>query len=161
IRLQVTGGKDQVSVSVSDNGIGIAPAMLDRVFDMFSQARKSGESQGGLGIGLTLVKGLVTLHHGDVRASSNGEGQGSEFVITLPAMRAASYAPVPQVAQGAAEVARPLRILVADDNVDSAMSWSLLMEGSGHQVVTAHDGLAAVEAAEKFRPQIALLDVGM
>ncbi len=161
IRLQVRGAEDEVSVSVSDNGIGIAPAMLERVFDMFSQARASGEAQGGLGIGLTLVKGLVALHHGSVRASSGGEGHGSEFVITLPAIGVATYTPMPTAPQPGGEVMRPLRILVADDNVDSAMSWSLLMEGSGHKVVTAHDGLAAVEAAERFRPQIALLDVGM
>ena len=161
IELRVRSTADAVSIAVRDNGIGIAPAMLERVFDMFSQAgRNSGDAQGGLGIGLTLVKGLVALHDGSVQALSEGEGRGSEFIITLPlagGVLPALAAAGPQ--SGCAST--PLRILVADDNVDSATSWSLLMEDCGHRVVTVHDGLAAVEAAAKFRPQVALLDVGM
>jgi signal transduction histidine kinase len=162
IELSVQSSADQVSVVVRDNGIGIAPAMLERVFDMFSQAgRSTSEAQGGLGIGLTLVKGLVTLHNGHVEATSRGEGQGSEFVITLPRARGMSPLLPAAVPAGDGVNVRPLRVLIADDNIDSAMSWSLLMEDSGHQVVTAHDGRAALAAAESFRPQVALLDVGM
>lgn len=151
----------EVSISVRDNGIGIAPSMLEQVFDMFSQAgRSSGDPHGGLGIGLALVKGLVALHNGSVRAISEGEGCGSEFIVTLPLAEEATIPP-PSLPERAREGIRPLRVLVADDNMDSAMSWSALLEDSGHEVITAFDGLAALEAAERFRPQIALLDIGM
>jgi signal transduction histidine kinase len=162
IEIRVQSTSREVSIVVRDNGIGIAPDMLERVFDMFSQAgRTSSEAQGGLGIGLTLVKGLVMLHNGNVQATSKGEGEGSEFVITLPRAHGEPAALSAAGPASADENVRPLRVLIADDNVDSAMSWSLLMEDSGHQVVTAHDGRAALEAAERFRPQVALLDVGM
>ncbi|HWL63942.1 MAG TPA: response regulator [Steroidobacteraceae bacterium] len=146
-----------LSVSVRDNGIGIPPAMLDQVFGMFYQA---GKSQGGLGIGLALVKGLVELHGGSVKALSNGEGEGTEFVLTLP------LAPdVPNAAQDPADAQdagiAPMRVLVADDNRDSAMSWSILLESMGHRVRVAYDGRSALETAEEFRPQLALLDIGM
>jgi CheY-like chemotaxis protein len=162
IEVLVQTDNEAISVVVRDNGMGISPPMLEQVFDMFSQAgRSSSEAQGGLGIGLTLVKGLMKLHNGQVRAASEGEGRGSEFIISLPrdaTTRAAVSEAVSQVAEAGI---RPLRILVADDNVDSAMSWSLLIKDGGHEVVTAYDGLAALESAEKFRPQVALLDVGM
>jgi signal transduction histidine kinase len=162
IDVQVQSTPREVMVTVRDNGIGIAPSMLDQVFDMFSQAgRSSAEAQSGLGIGLTLVKGLMKLHNGDVRAMSSGEGRGSEFVITLPRAFELEPALLESTVQTGTEGIRPLRILVADDNVDSAMSWSLLIEDGGHQVVTAYDGQSALESAEKFRPQVALLDVGM
>jgi signal transduction histidine kinase len=162
IEVQVQCIDDRISVKVRDDGMGIAPAMLDQVFDMFSQAgRSSSEAQGGLGIGLTLVKGLMKLHNGQVHAFSAGEGQGSEFVITLPRERLGHSVAADPAPEKSGDGLQPLRILVADDNVDSAMSWSLLIEDSGHQVVTAYDGLAALESAEKFRPQVALLDVGM
>ena len=162
IDVQMTNGRQLVSVVVRDNGIGISPAALDEVFDMFSQAgRTSSEAQGGLGIGLTLVKGLVRLHGGTVRALSQGEGQGCEFIITLPRAHDAVQ-PIPAaLAEIGTEGIRPLRILVADDNMDSAMSWSALIEDGGHHVVTAYDGRAALEAAEQLRPQVALLDIGM
>ena len=162
IELYVRSAPAAVCIGVRDNGIGIAADMLDKVFDMFSQAgRNSAEAQGGLGIGLTLVKGLVALHDGTVRALSEGDGRGSEFIISLPPAPSARLARTAPSARAASGAMRPLRILVADDNVDSAMSWSLLMEDSGHRVVTVHDGLAAVEAAGHFMPQVVLLDVGM
>jgi CheY-like chemotaxis protein len=156
VRLEVDA--EQVRVTVRDNGIGIDPARLEQVFDMFYQA---GKSQGGLGIGLALVKGLVELHGGSIRARSEGEGRGSEFVMTLP--RAAADEPA-QVADGAdtgQHAVMPLRVLVADDNRDSALSWSILVEGQGHEVEVAYDGLAALKAAEAIKPQVALLDIGM
>jgi CheY-like chemotaxis protein len=161
IQIQVTATSESVSVAVRDDGMGIAPDVLERIFDMFFQnGRPSDDGHGGLGVGLTLVRGLVRLHRGSVRAFSRGEGQGSEFVITLP--RADDTVTV-QALPGseATEDIRPLRILVADDNVDSANSWSALIEGGGHEVVTAHDGRAALQLAEQFRPQVALLDIGM
>ncbi|HYP79487.1 MAG TPA: ATP-binding protein, partial [Steroidobacteraceae bacterium] len=162
IHVQLRSGRQNIVVLVRDNGIGIAPDALDQVFDMFSQAgRTSSEAQGGLGIGLTLVKGLVRLHGGQVRAFSEGEGKGCEFMITLPRAHDAVQ-PLPSSRpEASADDIRPLRILVADDNLDSAMSWSALIEDAGHQVVTAYDGRAALEAAEQLRPQVALLDIGM
>lgn len=151
----------EVSISVRDNGIGIAPEMLEQVFDMFSQAgRSSGDPHSGLGIGLALVKGLVALHDGSVRAISAGEGRGSEFIVTLPLAEEATITPTVSREQQKDGI-RPLRVLVADDNMDSAMSWSALLEDCGHKVFTAFDGLAALEAAERFQPHIALLDIGM
>jgi len=160
IEVRMRSDGTTISVAVRDNGMGISPSMLDQVFDMFSQAgRSSSEAQGGLGIGLTLVKGLMKLHNGHVRALSDGEGRGSEFVITLPREDVAEAQAVqPLVADGAIQ---PLRILVADDNVDSAMSWTLLIQEGGHEVATAYDGLSALESAERLRPQVLLLDVGM
>ena len=162
IHIELRSNRKEVLVLVRDNGIGIAPDALDQVFDMFSQAgRTSSEAQGGLGIGLTLVKGLVRLHGGNVRALSDGEGRGSEFTITLPRAHDAVQ-PLPTSRPDiSTEGIRPLRILVADDNLDSAMSWSALIEDGGHQVVTAYDGRAALEAAELLHPQVALLDIGM
>src|SRR5690606_33475094 len=146
------------TVSVRDNGSGIAPAMLDQVFDMFYQVSKA---QGGLGIGLALVKGLVELHGGRIRAVSAGEGQGSEFLLTLPrAQEAAQLAGVAGGETGAGDAA-PMRVLVADDNRDNAMSWAILIEGLGHQVAVAYDGLSAVQSASLMRPQVLLLDIGM
>ena len=160
IEVRMRSDGTTISVAVRDNGMGISPSMLDQVFDMFSQAgRSSSEAQGGLGIGLTLVKGLMKLHNGHVRALSDGEGRGSEFVITLPREDVAEAQEVqPLVADGAIQ---PLRILVADDNVDSAMRWPLLIQEGGHEVATAYDGLSALESAERLRPQVLLLDVGM
>ena len=162
IHVELRSNRKEVLVLVRDNGIGIAPDALDQVFDMFSQAgRTSSEAQGGLGIGLTLVKGLVRLHGGNVRALSDGEGRGSEFTITLPRAHDAVQPLPTSRPDTSTEGIRPLRILVADDNLDSAMSWSALIEDGGHQVVTAYDGRAALEAAELLHPQVALLDIGM
>jgi len=162
IHVELRSNRKEVLVLVRDNGIGIAPDALDQVFDMFSQAgRTSSEAQGGLGIGLTLVKGLVRLHGGNVRALSDGEGRGSEFTITLPRAHDAVQPLPTSRPDTSTEGIRPLRILVADDNLDSAMSWSALIEDGGHQVVTAYDGRAALEAAEQLHPQVALLDIGM
>ena len=161
IELAMQADDDEVNIAVRDDGIGIAPAMLEQVFDMFSQAgRSSSEAQGGLGIGLALVKGLVRLHRGHVSAHSDGEGRGSEFRITLPRV-AAGALPVADAQESGSAQFKPLRILIADDNVDSAMSWSLLIEDGGHRVVTAYDGMEALRMAEEFRPQVVLLDIGM
>jgi CheY-like chemotaxis protein/two-component sensor histidine kinase len=161
IQLVLRVAEREVTVRIRDNGVGIAPAMLEQIFDMFFQAGKA-PGQSGLGVGLALVKGLVTLHQGTVRASSPGEGQGSEFLLSLPRFTEAQMQPAAEHvdAPDASEL-QPLRILVADDNHDSASSWAALLEQAGHDVVATYDGLAAVEAAERFLPQIALLDIGM
>ena len=152
----------EVEVSVRDTGIGIPPHMLPRVFDMFTQVDGSMEkSHGGLGIGLTIVKRLVELHGGSVQARSEGAGRGSEFAVRLPLIEPGTprLAGAPAAAAPSAPAAR--RILIVDDNADSAMSLALLLQALGHEVHTAADGPGALKAAEARRPELVLLDIGM
>ncbi|HET8947048.1 MAG TPA: PAS domain S-box protein, partial [Candidatus Polarisedimenticolia bacterium] len=163
-RITVTAGRqgDQVVVSVKDTGIGIAKEMQPHIFEMFVQADRSLErSQGGLGIGLTLVKRLIDLHGGSVEVRSDGPGHGSEFIARLPVAppdAAETPAPRPRVER---KVPARGRVLVADDNQDAAASLSTLLDILGYETRTASDGEAAVQAAEQFRPAVALLDIGM
>lgn len=151
---------EQAVVRVQDNGIGIATDHLPRIFEMFMQAETSLErATGGLGIGLTLVKNLVEMHGGAVEVHSAGIGQGSEFVLRLPILAETTEPVAPTVSVPPTVTAR--RILVVDDNRDSAQSLAMLLELSGHQTQTAHDGLQAVEVAESFRPDVVLLDIGL
>ena len=146
-------------VSVRDTGIGIPKESLAAIFEMFSQLTPALErSQGGLGIGLALVRGLVALHGGSISAASEGVGQGSEFTVRLPLAQAPLQAaedtlPAPAV-QG-------LHILVVDDNVDAAESMKMVLELLGHQARTAHNGTSGLQLAEQFAPQVALLDIGL
>ena len=149
-----------VVVSVKDTGIGIPPEKLDHLFDMFYQVDRSLErSHGGLGIGLTLVKRLVEMHGGTIEARSPGADRGSEFVVRLPVLAGEPA----RAEEREPEEARPAsrRILVVDDNRDSAESLALLLQVTGNDVRTAFDGLEAVEEAERFRPDVVLLDIGM
>jgi PAS domain S-box-containing protein len=154
-------GSDAV-VRVRDTGVGIPAEVLPRLFEMFTQVERSlDRAQGGLGIGLALVKQLVEMHGGSVEAHSDGPGQGSEFVVRLPVV----VEPPPESpADAAGEEAAPvatLRVLVVEDNRDSAASLAMLLRIAGHDVRTAHDGLEAVGAAGEFRPDVALLDIGL
>lgn len=155
-------GGDAV-VSVKDGGVGIPPDMLPKIFEMFTQVDRTLErSQGGLGIGLTLVKKLVDMHGGSVEAKSDGDGRGSEFVVRLPMASAAVREVKPSSEED--EPACPsgqCRILVADDNEDAADSLAMMLQIMGNEVRTTNDGLQAVEAAEAFRPDVILLDIGM
>jgi len=152
---------DTLELSIKDDGIGIAPEWMPEIFEMFSQVSSvAGRSEGGLGIGLALVKGIAEMHGGSVEARSRGLGFGSEFIVRLP------LAARPQVASrfGAdPEQAPPARrrILVADDNRDAAESLAMLLEMAGHEVRVAHLGRAALALAQVFRPDTALLDIGM
>jgi PAS domain S-box-containing protein len=148
-------------IRVRDNGIGIRPEMLTRIFDMFTQAASGGaQSHGGLGIGLTLVRRLVELHGGRVEARSDGIGRGSEFIVTLP---------VAAACEARAQAREPLpmrdpalrRILVVDDNRDAADSLCMILKARGHEVRVAYDGLEAVGAAVAFQPDVVLLDIGL
>ncbi|HVK11596.1 MAG TPA: CheR family methyltransferase, partial [Gemmataceae bacterium] len=147
-------------LSVRDTGIGIDPAVLPHVFEVFSQADESlDRERGGLGLGLALVKGLAELHHGAVEASSAGPGRGSEFVVRLPlteAPAAAAAAPAPLVVDG-----RGYKVLVIEDNADAADSLRMLLELVGHEVRTAATGPAGVAAAKAFHPDLVLCDIGL
>src|SRR3712207_1162244 len=139
------------------------PDPLLRLFEMFSQVDSALErSQGGLGIGLSLVKGLVEMHGGTVEARSEGLGKGSEFVVRLPAADGPSPQGAPHPPGGVQVTAWPRRrVLVADDNRDAADSLAMMLRLGGHEVHAVHDGQEAVDAAAWFRPDLALLDIGM
>jgi two-component system, chemotaxis family, CheB/CheR fusion protein len=161
IWLTVRPQGSEVAVHIKDTGVGIAPDKLACVFEMFTQLDQSlAWSQGGLGIGLTLVKRLVELHGGTVAAHSEGQGWGSEFVVRLPLPVGTlqTETPAPTVAPAPTP---SRRILIVDDNRDAAKSLSMLLRLSGNQTQTAHDGLEAIPAAETFRPDVVLLDIGL
>jgi CheY-like chemotaxis protein len=152
---------DAVVVSVRDNGSGIPAGKIDSIFDMFTQLDRSLErAQGGLGIGLTLVRRLVEMHGGTITAESAGEGQGSTFTVRLPVVVHAPDAAEPGLAPADA-LAPGRRILIVDDNKDSAESLAMLLEITGHRTFVVHDGVAAIAAAEAHRPEVMLLDIGM
>jgi signal transduction histidine kinase len=158
-----------VEVGISDTGIGIPAHILPHVFDIFFQADQSlGRSQSGLGIGLPLARRLVELHGGSIRADSGGEGRGSTFTVTLPVEYGLDARPAASAAVGAdvaaAAVPAPLpvhRVLLADDNIDNANTLQTLLLACGQLVHISYDGLAALLAAESFRPEYAFLDIGM
>jgi signal transduction histidine kinase/ActR/RegA family two-component response regulator len=158
VAVQAEGGA--VQVSVRDTGIGIGPDMLPRVFELFAQERRASDrAQGGLGIGLTLVRQLVELHGGSVTAHSEGVGRGSEFRVSLPysELEAPPEAPAAHLDSHA----RALEVLVVDDNVDAAETLAELLQVWGHTVRVVHDGFAALEAAGAHAPDVVLLDIGL
>ena len=163
IWLNATCGDDTVTLSVRDTGIGIPVESLSSIFDMFSQVDRSIErATGGLGIGLALVKSLVEMHGGKVKATSAGRGKGSEFSVMLPIFKSQTQPQELVIADtGHASAGTKRRMLVVDDNVDSATSMGLMLTLLGDEVRTANDGVKAVEAAEQFRPDVILMDVGM
>jgi PAS domain S-box-containing protein len=151
----------QVVIRVRDTGIGIAADQLEHVFDMFTQVDTSLErSLTGLGIGLTLVKTLTEMHGGTVEVRSDGVGQGSEFVVRLP-IALEIDTPVSRLMAAPSVATTPLRILIVDDNRDSADMLAMLLQFAGHETFAAHDGLAAVEAAATLDPDVVLLDIGL
>jgi len=162
-RIQLSGCRqgNEIVVSVRDNGIGICAEMMPRLFSMFTQAEAVRDrTEGGLGVGLALVRGIVELHGGTVNAHSEGLGRGSEFVVRLPVSTAAVETPQLGNDQDAA-AGIGLRVLVADDNRDAADTCAELLELSGHHVQTAYSGRQALELAETFRPHAMLLDIGL
>jgi PAS domain S-box-containing protein len=150
-------------LSVRDTGRGIEPEFMGSIFGMFVQGRHpASRSQSGLGVGLALARAIVELHHGSIEARSEGVGMGSEFIIKLPA-EAPGSAAVGELPQRPADgqPGRPRRVLVVDDNVDAATMLAALIRQLGHEVQIVHDGSAALEAAEGYRPEVILLDIGM
>ncbi len=149
-------------VRVRDNGIGVSPEMLPRIFELFVQADKSlDRAQGGLGIGLTLVRRLVEMHGGAVEAHSGGIGQGSEFVVRLRAVPEVAGLKPEDAPSQRAKPQKALRILVVDDNVDTAESLAMLLRLSGHEVKTEHTGPKALQTAVSERPDVVLMDIGL
>jgi signal transduction histidine kinase/AmiR/NasT family two-component response regulator len=169
IRLAAAAEGAEVVFRVRDNGIGIPPEMLSRIFDLFAQVDHSlDHSQGGLGLGLTLVRSLVEMHGGSVQAMSDGLGRGSEFIVRLPMVKLApaqmsAAMAVPDSTDEEKEQLRAftLRVLVVDDNVSSAHSMAMVLKLEGHDVEVSHDGGQALEAVRRFRPEVVLMDIGL
>jgi signal transduction histidine kinase/ActR/RegA family two-component response regulator len=173
IRLAVAVEGAEVAFRVRDTGIGIPAEMLSQVFDLFTQVDHSlDHSQGGLGLGLTLVRNLVEMHGGTVQALSEGPNRGSEFVVCLPILieTTADTGPAPKTApqpagrsasreDGASAVSR--RVLVVDDNVSAAQSLAMVLKLEGYDVQVAHDGAVVLDATRRFRPEVVLLDIGL
>ncbi len=158
----VDADQGRVTVTVSDSGVGIAPEMLPYIFDLFTQAERTPDrSQGGLGIGLALVKSLIALHGGTVHVHSAGLGQGSQFSLCLPCL-AAPPARQPAVAGAPGQVdAGHLRVMVVDDNTDAAQMLAALLEMQGHAVSVEYDAGGALARARVERPDVLLLDIGL
>jgi PAS domain S-box-containing protein len=159
IVLRAKREENEAVIRISDTGIGIPKESLATIFDMFSQVSSALErSQGGLGIGLALVRGLVHLHGGSVSVASEGVGKGSEFTVRLPLAGAATKTDSSEFPR---ETIQPLRILVIDDNIDAAQSMTLALELLGYNTQAAHTGLAGLQLAEEFMPDVILLDIGL
>jgi signal transduction histidine kinase len=162
IRIAARRSGDAVIVRISDTGVGIAPALLDTVFDLFMQVDTSlDRSQGGLGIGLTLVRAIIELHHGGIKARSAGIGRGSRFIFWLPALPPDAAMPAVKRNGEPAREARHHRLLLVDDNVDAVESLAVLLSSDGHDVRTAHDGPQALALIESFHPDLVVLDIGL
>ena len=162
LSLRVTQDGAHAVVAVTDNGVGIPAASLESVFEMFSQVGSNRQhAQGGLGIGLSLVRQLVNLHDGTVSAHSDGIGTGSTFIVRLALAEAPAEAPLEEVAAQGTPAALALRILVTDDNVDAAVTLSMLLEMAGHAVTVAHDGRQALLMAAQCLPDVVFLDIGL
>ena len=161
IRVAVTDADDEAVITIADSGFGIAPEDLPRVFEMFTQVgSEPGHRVGGLGIGLALVSQLVQLHGGSVTAESRGPGEGSTFTVRLPLTK-----PLVAVSNATAHTERSAadkrKVLVTDDNEDAAMALAMLLTAMGNEVQIAHDGQEALNIAERFHPDLILMDVGM
>ncbi len=163
IRLAVEQKDDTILVHVRDTGVGISPDFLKNVFDLFAQGERTlDRSEGGLGIGLTLVKRIVEMHDGSVAAFSEGLGKGSEFVVSLPLLIDTSgYVDTGDTASDVSARKPELRVLVVDDNRDAAVSMTMFLKAWGYDVRTAHDGPSAVEIVRDYKPGIVLLDIGL
>jgi signal transduction histidine kinase len=151
----------QVAISVRDNGMGIPPEKLPEMFKLFAQGDRSlARSEGGLGIGLTIVQKLAEMHGGSVEAHSEGPGRGSEFIVRLPIAPEAKV-PTPEQRRERTAIRKRARILVVDDNMDTALGMVKLLKLLGNEVVAAHSGPTAIEVAHSFQPEFVLLDIGL
>jgi PAS domain S-box-containing protein len=161
ILIRASADEQNVEISVTDSGVGLTPEALSAVFTMFSQVRSTQDrSEGGLGIGLALSKGLVALHGGTIEARSAGPGRGSVFVVRIPRRTVAGQLHA-MTATTPPPKTHKRRVLIADDNRDAADSLSMLLQMAGHEVTVVYDGQQALETIETSRPEVALLDIGM
>ena len=159
---ELRGGERWAMLRVRDNGVGIAPEFLPHIFDLFAQADRSLDRRdGGLGIGLTLVRRLAALHHGTIEARSDGPGKGSEFILRLPACVGTPAPAATSLAPETMPRELPTRVLLVEDNFDAAETMTELLELWGHEVTLARDGRAAVNMAEREQPEVMLLDIGL
>jgi CheY-like chemotaxis protein len=164
MRLIVQQEGGEAVLRVQDSGVGISPEVLPRIFDLFAQADKSlAHSEGGLGIGLTIVKRIAEIHGGRVEAYSEGLGHGSEFIVRVPLALPPSIRPESAPPESAEIVSdsKILRVLVVDDNHDSADTVAMLLRRTGHEVRVAYSGEEALEEGPEFRPDIVVLDLGL
>jgi PAS domain S-box-containing protein len=162
IRLSVHAKGGKAFVKVWDNGLGMPPAMLPRIFDLFTQVDATlSRSHGGLGVGLALVRTLVEMHNGRVQAYSAGLGKGSEFTVILPALTSLPETEAQAVLERVAPTGPRLRLLVVEDNIDAGDSLSLLLRMHGHDVLLARTGPSALEVAAAFQPHVVLMDIGL
>ena len=162
VTIERSGG--EAVVTITDTGIGIPPEQLSTIFEMFSQVDRTNRPQGGLGIGLHLVKRLVDMHGGHVSAQSEGPGMGSRFTVRLPALPESAtvdHAPALPPRPASSEPRFYRRVLVVDDNADNAELLKILLEEQGHETFTAHDGVEGLAAAERLRPDVVLMDLGL
>ncbi len=162
VSLKATVDVDEVAFEIRDNGVGIAPETLDAMFDMFAQgAAAPSAGHAGLGVGLPLARSLVALHDGHVAAHSDGPGRGTTITVRLPRPSHASASSRQRASPAPSTGLAARKVLVVDDNRDAADTLAALLQLSGHEVRVCHDGVQALEAAEAFRPEVALLDIGM
>jgi len=162
IEVVLTLRPGQAVISVRDNGVGIDAELLPNIFELFEQGKRSlDRSQGGLGVGLTLVRRIVEMHHGEVEVTSAGTGCGSQFRVTLPCLAEISERPAPAPRAGPATTKLACRILVVDDNQDAAQATAVLLELAGHEVKAVADGHDALASAPVFAPHVVLLDIGL
>jgi CheY-like chemotaxis protein len=151
-----------VEVRVADNGIGLEAQLLPHIFDLFTQGERTPDrSQGGLGLGLALVKSLVELHGGRVTAESEGRGRGSAFTVTLPQLRASPPAESPVHPHAAVRASRSRRVMVVDDNKDAADALGMLLKNEGHEVRVARDSVEALGAVRDAPSDVFILDIGL
>jgi len=160
IWLSIEEKGEEVVIRVKDSGVGIAPDLLPQIFDLFTQAQRTlDRSQGGLGIGLTVVRKVIEMHGGTTEAHSSGLGRGSEFIVRLPAVRSPAQVKIPGAKR--AQPGQTWRVLIVDDNADSADSIAAILETSGHEVEVAYSAQKALEMAVEHQPDIVLLDIGL
>jgi len=158
IHIETRDESGEVTIAVTDNGVGISQELLPKVFDLFVQGERTlDRSQGGLGIGLSIVKRLVEMHYGRVSVSSAGHQLGTRFELRLPLLEGVTAVP----SSPAAIPDTPRRVLIVDDNEDAANTMAMILKLEGHEIATAYSGVQALACMDEFKPEVVLLDIGL